>query len=115
MSVAGRVLRTSSGTKPIPASYGLFADFKLHYAKMSSRVSAARNLAMPHRTKGPVVASSSPAGTHVARPSTKQPRPLLLANEECPHYPTELAPASVGARVMERVSPRELCRMPTTG
>jgi hypothetical protein len=29
MSVAGRVWVTSLGTKPIPASYGLFADFSL--------------------------------------------------------------------------------------
>ena len=32
MSVAGRVLRTSSGTKPIPAPSGLFASFRPNYA-----------------------------------------------------------------------------------
>ena len=55
-------------------------------------------------------------GDAVARPFTNEPHPRLLANEECPLYPTEEdAPARVGARVMERVSPRELWRMATTG
>ena len=48
MSVAGRVLRTSSGTKPIAAAYGLFANLRSHCAQMSSRVSAARKLATTH-------------------------------------------------------------------
>jgi len=102
---AGRVLVTSLGTKPIPASYGLCASFRPHYAKMSSRVSAARNLAAPPRTKSPVVASSSPAGTHVARPSTIEARPVLLANQDCPHFlPAEFRSHLPGA-------PRSPCKL----
>ena len=79
-------LATSLGTKPLSAPFGLFAVAKLHYAKMSSRVAAARKLALPPGSKGPAKSELIACVGAVARLLTNQARPLLLANQECPHF-----------------------------
>ena len=79
-------------------------------------MAAARNLARRKLSKGPAKSELVPAWAPLARLLSNQVRPHSQEMGSVPIYATEEeAPASVGARVMERISPSELWRMATTG
>ena len=105
---------TSLGTKPISASSGLFADVQLQphedvFACVGGQQSGDTKL-----NKGPGESESSLHGRRRSTSISRGASPFASKWGVSP-ITLEEAPASVGARVMERISPSELWRMATTG
>ena len=80
-------MRTSLGTKPIPASSGLFAYLRRHsiqdvFARVGGQQSGDSNLSEAPGVSELISCAGALAG---ARTPLNEPRPLLLGNEECPH------------------------------
>jgi hypothetical protein len=82
---AGRAVNPL-GTKPPLCVKWTLRFPNSNRAKTSSRMAAARNLAMYHKRRARRKASLAPAWARAARPSTHEARPRLLGIEECPHF-----------------------------